>query len=170
MQGRVRAAAGRRKGEGRDYRQTQTEPLDTGTVVAVPVVQDIVSNMQFMLMPGETPQRVPVVPQRVLLQLPALQVTPMQSLLQVPQWAGSKRTSRQVPPQSTKGMSQAAPVVHAGCPCCAPQARHVPDTLTVRPVQTPPEQAGWSSPPQVRQVPDTLTVPVVQAVPDTQAG
>ncbi len=111
-------------------------------VVAVPVVQDIVSYMQFMLMPGETPQRVPVVPQRVLLQLPLLQAAPPQSLLQVPQWAGSKRTSRQVPPQSAKGMSQAAPVVHAGCPSVVPHARQVPDTLTVRPVQTPPSQAG----------------------------
>ena len=146
-------------------------PLDTGTIVAVvPVAQTIMSKLQFWLMPGERPQRVPAVLQRVLLQLPALQTTPMQSLLQVPQWAGSKRTSRQVPPQSAKGMSQAAPVVHAGWPCWAPQARQVPDTLTVRPVHTPPRHAGWSSPPQVRQVPITLSVPAVQAVPDTQAG
>jgi hypothetical protein len=47
-----------------------------------------------------------------------------------------------VPLQSTKGMSQAAPVVHAGWPCPAPQARQVPDTLTVRPEHTPPEHAG----------------------------
>ena len=133
-------------------------------------MQEVVSNAQFMLMPGETPQRVPLEPQRVLLQLPALHATPPQSLLQVPQWAGSKRTSRQVPPQSAKGMSQVAPVVHAGWPCWAPQARQVPDTLTVRPVHTPPRHAGWSSPPQVRQVPITLSVPAVQAVPDTQAG
>ncbi len=133
-------------------------------------MQEVVSNAQFILMPGETPQRVPLVPQRVLLQLPALHATPAQSLLQVPQWAGSRRTSRQVPPQAARGLSQAAPVVQAGWPCWAPQARQVPDTLTVRPVHTPPRHAGWSSPPQVRQVPETLTVPAVQAVPDAQAG
>lgn len=82
-------------------------------VVGLPVVH-MPSYIQFMLMPGDVPQRWPVVPQRVLLQLPPLQVTPMQSLLQAPQWAGSKRVSRQVPPHPTKGASQRSPVVQTG--------------------------------------------------------
>lgn len=141
----------------------------TVMLVAVPLVQLIVSYVQFMLMPGDVPQRVPMVPQRVLLQLPLLHTAPMQSVLQVPQWAGSKRVSRQVPLQATKGLSQAAPVVQADW-STPPQARQVPMSLTVRPAHTPPSQAGWSRPPQVRQVPITSTVPVEQAVPETQAG
>lgn len=42
--------------------------------------------------------------------------------------------------------------------------------MTVRPVQTPPVQAGWPRPPQVRQVPLTLTVPELHSAPETHAG
>jgi len=126
---------------------------------------------QFIDIPGDVPQRRPVLPQIVLLQLPPLHATPLgQSAPQVPQLRTSKRTSRQMPPQLAKGLLHAAPVLHAGCPSAAPHTTQVPLRLTVRPVQTPPMQAGCPAAPQLRQVPLTLTVPVTHAVPDTHAG